>query len=86
MTSGKPDGDIRGWLAILVVVGGGAILYLGADESLRLAISNLITMVLTYYFGSSQSNRENRSTIDRMVEAQAGAARILADKVPPPAP
>lgn len=47
--------------------------------------ANNLTQVISYYFGSSQSNQSNRETIDKMVVAQNNAAKALAEKVPPAA-
>lgn len=43
-------------LALIVVVGGGWLFQVTTEESARLAIVSIITMVLTYYFGGVSSN------------------------------
>jgi hypothetical protein len=79
----RSDNDIRGWLAVLVLLGGGLILFYG-DDTLQLGVSNMMMAVIGFYYGSSQSNKENRNTIDSMVAANATAASALAAKVPTP--
>lgn len=83
MNGERRTGDFHGWLAILVIIGGGGLLAMG-DSDLRMVVSSMVTMVLSYYFGSSTSNVANRDTINRMVDVQATAAKALADKVPTP--
>ncbi len=46
-----------------------------------------ISQVFGFKYGSSQSSRDNRQTINRMVESNAATATALAEKVPtPPSP
>ncbi len=77
--------DIRGWLAVLILLGGGYLLTEG-DKELRMAVVGLVASVISYYFGSSQSNKENRDTINKMVDQKAAESVLLAEKVPVPTP
>lgn len=43
-------------LAIIVVIGGGAVLVWSPDADVRLGVTSLITMVLGYYFGTSMGS------------------------------
>jgi hypothetical protein len=50
-------------LALVVVIGGGAVLTSTNEADVRTAIVSLMTMVLGFYFGSSASNRRKDDTI-----------------------
>lgn len=55
--------NIAAILALVVVLGGGAMLWTTAQPDVRTAAVGLITMVLGFYFGTSSSSRKKDETI-----------------------
>ena len=54
-------------LALLIVVGGGVLLFVG-DTDVRVAAASLMGAVLQYYFGSSLGSKSKQEMIDRMAK------------------
>ena len=54
-------------LAIIVVVGGGVLLFVG-DPDVRTASAGLVSTVLGYYFGTSVGSREKQAMIERLTK------------------
>lgn len=73
---------IRGILALVVVVGGGYLLATG-DNDLRMTIVTLMTLVLTFYFGTSQGSDDKNVELSRRADSQAAVVQQLTDKVAP---
>jgi hypothetical protein len=57
-------------LALLVVIGGGWLFYELEDSSTRMAISNLITGVLMYYFGNTSSSHGMGRLLSKSMEKE----------------
>lgn len=55
-------------LAIVVVVGGGAMLWYANDGDTKMALVGLITMVLGYYFGTSMGSTKSQQMLRDMVK------------------
>jgi len=53
-------------LALLVVVGGGLLLWQGSQD-VKLAAASLMATVLGYYFGSSDGSKRKQATIERLM-------------------
>lgn len=68
------NAEHAGWLnvnlvpiiALIVVIAGLTVLYFHQDTDVKFAVSNLITMVLSYYFGNSSSGWKKDSTIQKL--------------------
>jgi hypothetical protein len=68
------NAEHAGWLnvnlvpiiALVVVFAGLTILYYHQDTDVKFAVSNLITMVLSYYFGNSSSGWKKDSAINNL--------------------
>ena len=74
MTNKSPDwlpswfkDGVAPLLAIIVVVGGLVVIYL-KPEGLSQVIGTWVTMVLSYYFGSSRSSQAKNETISTALE------------------
>lgn len=74
---------VRTWLALLVLLGGGYLLAVG-DQDLRLVVASMLTMVLSFYFGSSSGSKEKDAIMEKRQDVQAGAEAKRAEKVLPP--
>lgn len=74
---------VRDWLALLVLLGGGYLLAVG-DQDLRLVVASMLTMVLSFYFGSSSGSKEKDGILEKMQDVQASAEVKRAEKVLPP--
>ena len=59
-------------LALLVVIGGGLILYFSPEGDVRTAASNLIMLVLGYYFGTSAGSRKNQDALQSIATKNQG--------------
>jgi hypothetical protein len=55
-------------LALIVVVGGGFILAYNAQPDVRTAASNLMMLVLGYYFGTSVASKRKDDTINQLTK------------------
>lgn len=53
-------------IAYIVIIGGGIILYRSADADVRMASVSAITLVLGFFFGTSQSSKQKDTTIENM--------------------
>ena len=58
-------------LALVVVIGGGAMLWTSANADVRTAAVGLITLVLGFYFGSTNSSQRK----DAMIANLTGASK-----------
>lgn len=58
--------NINALLSLLVIVGGGLVLYFSQDTEVRMASVGLMTMVLGFHFGTSQSSRGKDAVIEGM--------------------
>jgi len=56
-------------LALVVVVGGGAMLWTSQNADVRTAAVGLITLVLGFYFGSTNSSQRKDATIANLTGA-----------------
>jgi len=56
-------------LALVVVIGGGAMLWTSANADVRTAAVGLITLVLGFYFGSTNSSQRKDATIANLTGA-----------------
>lgn len=57
-------------LALLIVIGGGLILYFHSDNEVKFSASNLMVLVLGYFFGSSRSSAQKDSAITNLSKVQ----------------
>jgi len=62
--------NIAAVLALLVVLGGGAMLATTRDADVRTAVVGLVTMVLGFYFGSSVRSGAKDETIAKLAQGQ----------------
>lgn len=53
-------------LALIVVVGGGAMIGLSTETDIRMAAVGIVTLVLGFYFGTSNANRLKDNTINNL--------------------
>jgi hypothetical protein len=60
--------NISSILALVVVVGGGAMLWTSPNADVRTAAVGLITLVLGFYFGSTSSSQKKDATIANLTE------------------
>lgn len=60
-------------LAIIVVVGGGAGIVFSPDTDVRMALVSVVTMVLGFYFGTSQTSKNKDITIAAQAATIGGA-------------
>lgn len=58
--------NIPAILALVVVVGGGIVLTTTSQPDVRTAVVGLMTLVLGFYFGTSNSSRNKDATIARL--------------------
>lgn len=63
--------NIAAILALVVVLGGGAMLWTTAQPDVRTAAVGLITMVLGFYFGTSSSSRKKDETIASLSKGES---------------
>lgn len=56
MNFDRARAEFRDWLAFLVTVGGGALLFAG-DPLIVPLVASMMTVVLSFYFGASQKDR-----------------------------
>lgn len=59
-------------LTFVVVIGGGYMLNHFESQELRFAVVSAITMVLTYYFGTTASSRRNGEAVRKLAETSGG--------------
>lgn len=57
-------------LALTVVVGGGAGIIYHPDDSVRMALIGVVTMVLGFYFGTSNSSKGKDTTIANLAKSE----------------
>lgn len=57
--------EVRDLLALVVTLGGFYLLHSG-DTELRLLVGSLLTIVLSFYFGTSQSSKLKDETIAKL--------------------
>jgi hypothetical protein len=57
-------------LAVVVVIGGGFLLWFSREADVRIAVVSLITMVLGFYFGSSKSSRGKDDAIADLIRSK----------------
>lgn len=57
-------------LALLVIIGGGLILYYHQDNEVKFSASNLMVLVLGYFFGSSRSSQQKDTAISNLSKVQ----------------
>jgi uncharacterized protein YacL len=62
--------NIAAVIALIIVVTGLLIMYYTPHESVRTAIVGLITMILSFYFGSTSSSKSKDDTIKAMSESK----------------
>lgn len=55
-------------LALLVIIGGGGLLFYTERADLSMAIVGMMTMVLGYYFGKSSNDWRKDSTINKLTD------------------
>lgn len=55
-------------LALIIVVGGGTMLWFSDDLDVRMAVVSLITLVLGYYFGTSMGSTKSQQLFRDMVK------------------
>lgn len=60
-------------LALVVVLGGGAMLWYAKDGDTKMALVGLITMVLGYYFGTSMGSTKSQQLMRDMVKRSGNA-------------
>lgn len=86
--------DFRAWLAFanltaFMIVCVGAFYLVATAASLEAWAAGIIGTIIgywannvsqanSYYFGSTQSNKENRDTVNRMVDQQVESAKVAA--------
>lgn len=58
-------------LALLITIGGGMILYYHTDNEVKFSASNLMVLVLGYYFGSSRSSQQKDTAISNLSKVQS---------------
>jgi hypothetical protein len=72
---------IKAWLSLLILVGGGGLLEIG-DTELRMAVISIMSMVVSYWFGTSQSSKNKDDVIAQAAGyTPATAAPPVAKKV-----
>jgi hypothetical protein len=57
-------------LALVVILGGGLILYFHSDNEVKFSVSNLMVLVLGYFFGSSRSSSQKDTAINNLSKVQ----------------
>lgn len=62
--------NIMPLLALIVVLGGGALLWITKEPDVRTAVVGLITLVLGFFFGSSRSSQSKDATISALSAAK----------------
>jgi hypothetical protein len=60
--------NITSILALIVVIGGGIMLGFAKDTNLQMAIIPVVTLVLGYYFGTTQQSRRKDAMIAEMAK------------------
>ncbi len=60
--------NIVPFLAIVVVFGGGVMIWQAENSELRMVGSNLVTLVLAYYFGSSSGSKAKQELIEGQIK------------------
>jgi hypothetical protein len=53
-------------LALITVFGGAVILFISEEAEIRMAAVSMMTMVLAYFFGSSQGSKDKQEHIRRL--------------------
>lgn len=53
-------------LALVVVIGGGMMLYWADEQSLQMALVGIITLVLGFYFGTSASSQQHSADFAKL--------------------
>lgn len=56
-------------LALLVVVGGGTMIWASPDTDTKMAAISIVTLVLGFYFGTSSSSRSKDATISNLSQS-----------------
>jgi hypothetical protein len=64
--SGWLNRNIVSMITLIVIVGGGLILYFHSDNEVKFSVSNLMILVLGYYFGSSKSSSQKDTAINNL--------------------
>jgi uncharacterized protein YacL len=58
-------------LALVVVVGGGWVVVFSNAPDVRLGVTTIVTMVISYYFGTSSGIRAKDKTIENLAETSS---------------
>lgn len=63
--------NIQGVIALMIITGGFLFLaFLDRSETTSVSITNLMIMVVSYYFGSSRSTAKKDETIANQLESK----------------
>lgn len=62
-------------VALLVVVGGGWMIYTSNEADVRMAAASAITLVLTWFFGTTKNSGAKDTTIANLLKGQQNDAR-----------